>query len=215
MRVTDLPSSRASGPPGRLAGGGSPVPRLEVEYGARPAHDLLREAAARFHRVPVSHVVLSHECVRCGSDQHGRPFVLATAAIRRPAYVSLARAGDVSVVAVTDAGPVGVDVEVEGAAELADVADVALHPDERGTLDPTRAWVRKEAVLKAYGLGLVVEPSDVRVDHDGLAAWDSPHPSPGTVWLRDIAAPGLVLAVAILPDVDLATLSATVRAATG
>jgi 4'-phosphopantetheinyl transferase len=193
-----------------------PPPRLEIEYGARPAHDLLREAAARFHQVPTSRVVLTHECLRCGSDEHGRPVLLATAAIRRPSYVSLARAGDVSVVAVTDAGQVGVDVEALGAAEFPGFAHVALHPDERTAkqADPTRTWVRKEAVLKAYGLGLAVDPGQFRVDDHGLVAWDSAHPSPGTVWLRDLAAPGLVLAVAILADVDLATLSVTVRPAT-
>jgi 4'-phosphopantetheinyl transferase len=191
-------------------------PRIEVDYGTRPAHDLLRDAAAQFHQVPISHVVLTHECLHCGSDEHGRPMLLATAAIRRPAYVSLARAGDVSVVAVTDAGHVGVDVEAEGAAEFEGFAEVALHPAERapGTVDPTRSWVRKEAVLKAYGLGLAVDPGDLRVDDHGLVAWDSPYPSPGSVWLRDITAPGLVLAVAVLPDVDLATLSITVRSAT-
>jgi 4'-phosphopantetheinyl transferase len=198
VRVTDLP------------------PRLAIEYGVRPAHDLLREVAARFHQVPTSHVVLSHECLRCGSHEHGRPVLLATAAIRRPAYVSLARAGDVSVVAVTDAGRAGIDVEAEGAAEFEGFAGVALHQTERasGTVDPTLAWVRKEAVLKACGLGLVVDPGDLHLDETGIVAWDSPYPSPGNVWLRDVDVPRLVIAVAILPDLDLAGLSVTVRSAT-
>jgi len=189
-----------------------------VAYGALPAHAVLRAEAARFHGVAPAKIVLAHECPRCGSDAHGRPRLLATAAVRRPAYVSLARAGDMSVAAITYAGPVGVDVEAEGAADFAGFEDVALHPGERATTpaDSTRAWVRKEAVLKACGLGLSVDPSDVRLDDDGLATWDSRHRPPGAVWLRDLAVPGHVIAVAVLPlaEHDVAGLSATVRPAT-
>ena len=205
-------------PPERHAPGASTRrPRLVVAYGVMPAHALLRAEAARWHQVTPAHIVLVHECPRCGSDAHGRPRLVATAAARQPAYVSLARAGDLSVVAITDAGPVGIDVEAEGAADFAGVEDVALHPGERGTtpVDPTRVWVRKEGLLKAYGLGLAVDPSDVRLDDDGLATWDSPHRSPGAVWLRDLAVPGHVMAVAVLPlaEHDVAGLSATIRPA--
>jgi len=176
-------------PDERQAGEPTPGPRLVVVYDAVPAQDLLRAEAARFHQV----------------------------AVRHPAYVSLARAGDLSVVAVTDAGPVGVDVEAQGAADFAGFADVALHPGERATTadDPTRVWVRKEALIKAYGLGLAVDPSDVRLDDDGLAAWDSPHRPPGAVWLRDLAVPGHVAAVAVLPHAedDVEGLMLTVRPA--
>ena len=196
----------------------TPRPRLVVAYGAWPAHALLRAEAARFHQVSPASIVLAHECPRCGSDAHGRPRLLATAAVRRPAHVSLARAGDLSVTAITDAGPVGVDVEAEGAADFTGFEDVALHPAERVSppADPTRVWVRKEALLKAYGLGLAVDPSDILLDDDGRAMWYSRHQPPGAVWLRDLAAPGHVMAVAVLPlaDDDLAGLSATVRPAT-
>lgn len=117
-------------------------------------------------------------------------------------------------VAITDAGPVGVDVEAEGAADFAGFGDVALHPGERANApaDTTRVWVRKEALLKAYGLGLAVNPSDVRLDDDGLVTWDSDHRPPGTVWLRDLAVPGHVAAIAVtaLANHDLADLSPTV-----
>lgn len=189
--------------------------RLIVAFGAVPAHALLRAEAARFHDVPPALVVVVHECPRCGSAAHGRPSLLATAAVRQPAYVSLARAGDVSVVAITDAGPVGVDVEAEGAADFGGFDDVALHPDERGmtATDRTRVWVRKEALLKAYGHGLAVDPSDVRLDDDGLAAWDSGHRRPGAVWLRDLAVPGHVVTVAVLTldGRDVADPSITLR----
>ena len=189
--------------------------RLVVAYGALPAQPLLRAEAARFHRVSPAHIVLVRECPLCGSDAHGRPHLLATAAVRHPAYVSLARAGDLSVVAITDAGPVGVDVEADGAADFAGFEDVAAHPGERATplADRTRVWVRKEALLKAYGLGLAVDPSEVWLDNDGLVTWDSRRRPPGPVWLRDLDMPGQVAAVAVLPlaDGDVVGLSATVR----
>ena len=190
------------------------APRLVVVHGAMPAYDLLRVEAASFHGVPADHVVLVHRCPRCGSDTHGRPHLLATAALRHPAHVSVARAGDLSVVAVTDAGPVGVDVEPEGAADFSGFEGVALHPGERAgaRTDATRVWVRKEALLKAQGLGLAVDPRDVRLDEHGLVAWASHHDPPGTTWLRDVAVPGHVAAVAVLPPAgqDLADLSVTV-----
>jgi 4'-phosphopantetheinyl transferase len=170
-----------------------------VGYGEVPAHGLLLAMAARFHSVPVERIVLGHDCPRCGGDDHGRPVLLPTSSLRAPAHVSLARAGSMSVAAVTVAGPVGIDVEPPGAAEFEGYADVALHPDERaGNDDPTRAWVRKEALLKAYGLGLAIDPREIRIDARGLAAWDSAHPAPTDVWVRDIDVPGHIAALAVL-----------------
>ena len=194
------------------------APRLVVAYGTSPAHALLRTEAARFHGVSPNQIVVVHACPRCGSDNHGQPRLVPTATVRRPASVSLGRAGDMSVVAITDAGPVGVDVEIEGAAEFAGFDDVVLHPGERAAApaDRTRVWVRKEALLKAYGLGLVVDPADVRLDDDGLVTWDSPHRPPSAAWLRDVVVPGHVVTVAVLPlvDGDVGGLSVTVRPAT-
>jgi len=193
------------------------APRLVVAHGTSPAHALLRVEAARFHRVLPTQIVLGHTCPRCGSDTHGRPRLVPTATVRHPAFVSLGRAGDLSVVAVTDAGPVGVDVEAEGAAEFAGFEDVVLHPGERGaaSADRTRVWVRKEALLKAYGLGLAVDPGDVMLDHDRIASWDSHHRPPGAVWLRDVPVPGYVVSVAVLPvaGLDVENLTPTVRPA--
>ena len=192
--------------------------RLVVAFGPLPAHAVLRAEAARFHQVSAAAIVVVHECPGCGSNAHGRPRLLPTATVRYPAQVSLARAGALSVVAITDAGPVGVDVEVEGAADFTGFEDVALHPGERATTppDPTRVWVRKEALLKAYGLGLVVDPSDVQLDEDGLVTWDSHHRPPAAVWLRDLELPGHVVAVAVIPLAghDVSGLSVTVRPAT-
>jgi hypothetical protein len=78
-----------------------------------------------------------HVCPQCGSVEHGAPYVDA------PVDISIAHATGLSVVAVSAAGPVGVDVELE--------AD--------------REWVRAEAVGKAHRTGIVTPPA---FDQPGL-----------------------------------------------
>lgn len=208
---SDDSAGRELGPPAQH--------RLVVVHGETSAHDLLRHEVARFHQVPAPAVVLTHDCPRCGSHAHGQPRVLPSATIRHPAYVSLARAGDLAVVAITEAGPVGIDVEAIDAADFHDFATVGLHPDEAAdtAAERTRTWVRKEALLKAYGTGLAIDPRAIRLDDGGLAAWDSEHPAPGAVWLREIPIAGAVAAVAVLPvgRADVHDLSVFVRSAVG
>jgi hypothetical protein len=94
---------------------------------------------------------LHHTCPQCGGVDHGRPYVDA------PLDVSIAHAGGITIVAVSDQGPVGIDLEA------------AADPD----------WVRKEAVGKAYGTGLLVE-------------------DPGDAWVVDLEVEGWVAALASL-----------------
>lgn len=174
--------------------------RVVVAYATAPALDLLRAEAARFHDLPPDRVVLGRECVRCGSTEHGRPRLLATSSLRAPAYVSLARAGALSVVALTEVGEVGVDVEAAGAAEFEGFDAVAVHPSESDD-DRTRTWVRKEAVLKACGVGLAVDPARLRLDEVGVVEWPPELATPGRVLLHDVPLLGYVCAVAVVvPD---------------
>ena len=91
-----------------------------------------------------------HTCVQCGSIEHGRPYVDA------PVDLSIAHAVGVSIVAVSQVGPVGVDIE-------------------RTDLE----WVRKEAIGKAHGTGILVDPH-------------------GPTWVTDLDVPGFVAALAVL-----------------
>ncbi len=173
---------------------------LLIGYGALPAHDLLRALAARFHGIEPDRVVLGHTCPRCGSDDHGRPLLLPTSSLRTPAQVSLARAGALAIAAVTDAGQVGVDVEEEGAAGFDGFADVALHTDEkrRSDVEPTQLWVRKEALLKASGLGLAIDPREVLALRPGPISLPAAAGARRQAWLHDLEVPGHCASVAVI-----------------
>lgn len=138
-----------------------------------------------------------HELVRrCGAcaGPHGKPEVRGG-----EAHVSLSRTGTLVVVAVTAAGPVGVDVETDEATSFAGFAGVALAPGERaGTVaQRARLWTAKEAVLKAAGVGLTVDPRAVRVRGHAVD-WPA---APGPVQLLDVPSPvGTTCTAAVLTD---------------
>jgi 4'-phosphopantetheinyl transferase len=177
------------------------------------AHALARLVLGRVTGTPPEALRFARTCRRCGGHDHGKPALVAEAG-DAVARFSLSGAGDRVVVAVAGAGPmglagpVGVDVEPVDEAALAGVDEVALSPAERRALarEPTsrraaaRAtwWVRKEAVLKATGHGLSVDPAGVVVTGPGepprLLAWPSapspPGPAPAAfpddVWMADV-----------------------------
>ncbi|HEY3409091.1 MAG TPA: hypothetical protein VGK53_13040 [Propionicimonas sp.] len=97
-------------------------------------------------------------CARCGK-RHGAVEVVGVPAV---AGVSYARGIVVAAVALSPpTGSVGVDVEL-------DAADTTRTRDLERLLGRSRQpvllrWTRIEAVLKADGRGLLVEPRDVRV----------------------------------------------------
>jgi 4'-phosphopantetheinyl transferase len=135
------------------------------------AHLLLRRAVGELRGCPSAAVVVSHRCDVCGGE-HGRPSVEIDG--RRGPHVSIARGGALVVVAVA-AEPVGVDVErLERGSDTAELT----------------TWVRTEAVLKATGLGLTVDPSsvglDVRGDEPRLVGWDGPGRRP-VMRIADVA----------------------------
>ena len=133
--------------------------------------DLLALAVAEASGLPPGQVVIEQRCSHCGGP-HGRPVVAGPAdGVGRQLYVSLSRAGEFVAVAVTKAGPVGIDLESIAAVARAGVDEVAFSPAELlalGSLDAgaaasarTRLWTGKEAVLKAVGTGLRTDLRDV------------------------------------------------------
>lgn len=110
---------------------------------------------------------MTHACPSCGSSEHGRPIIVGS----RDVSVSLARPRDAGPVvhAIARGAAVGIDVERVGAADFDGFDEVALHPQERcsDAIDRTRLWVRKEALLKAHGTGLITDPRSVLLAEDG------------------------------------------------
>lgn len=87
---------------------------------------------------------------------------------------NLARSGDLCLIAVSEAGPIGVDLEeVRDFPELGELVEARFAPSEAaGILERSgddrvrsfyRCWTRKEAYLKATGLGLDADLKSVVV----------------------------------------------------
>jgi 4'-phosphopantetheinyl transferase len=112
---------------------------------------MLRMAAGAVLGRRPGDVEIDRTCPTCGSP-HGRPRLPGTTL-----HASISHGGERVVVALTDAGPVGVDVEAIGAVE-AGVVKHTSSPAEPFVIDNAHEffvhWTRKEAVLKATGAGL-------------------------------------------------------------
>jgi 4'-phosphopantetheinyl transferase len=174
------------------------------------AHALLRTAVAERVGGPAQAVVFERTCATCGSHRHGKP----TVAGHHDLSVSLSYAGGLAVVALSRAGEVGVDVEVVDDSDFEGFNVVTLDPSEAPALDAltgeplararAQVWARKEAVLKASGHGLAVDPRQVVVSGPeqpaALLAWKGEQPLGSSVQLADVdlADTGHVAAVALL-----------------
>jgi len=174
-------------------------------------------------------VRLDARCTVCGGA-HGRPRVLGAG--EGVLDLSIAHAGERVVVAVARGWRVGVDVEPIGPFEdLTGAGAGVLGPAERAVLAALpaseratgffRYWTRKEALLKATGQGLTLEPAALHVTAPGepAALVAGPLPlAPERVRLRDLdAGPGYAACLALLgdgppPRVEVATPQAWGRA---
>ncbi|MGE5285661.1 MAG: 4'-phosphopantetheinyl transferase family protein [Micromonosporaceae bacterium] len=121
-------------------------------------------AAIRFARTP---------CCKCGSLEHGRP------RIEWPATTlthNLSGSGEHWLLAVADGRPVGVDLEILRDIDIERMAEACLTDAERAYLSEQpqarrlkeffRCWTRKEAVVKACGVGLAAKLTGLEV-HPG------------------------------------------------
>lgn len=128
---------------------------------------LLRDTLIELLGGTADDVVLHQQCDRCGGA-HGRPTIRIAG--RPGPHVSTTHAGGLVAVAIAS-NPVGVDLEPVG---------------EAGDLV---TWVRTEAVLKATGHGLDIDPRLVGIsDPDAaprLEAWNGPGRRPA-VTLTDL-----------------------------
>lgn len=139
----------------------------------------LRNAALRgfrirayaLHRLVLGHVLgVDPSRVPLYRDSLGCPRVVGD-----QVWTSLSHADHAIAVAVSDDGPVGIDIELKQRCHaMADIAERVCHPDELARLagcsrqDMAIAllelWVAKEALLKAAGIGLAVEMDRFAID---------------------------------------------------
>jgi 4'-phosphopantetheinyl transferase len=164
---------------------------------------LSREAATPIESVAARYLDLSPRSVRVVRSPTGKPELDGS-----DLTVGLAHSGEAVLVAIASSGDVGVDVEAlrSDAAGWA-LVDHALTEGERAPLEalapPDRAeaflrtWTRKEAILKAAGVGLGLDPR--RVELDGLAVVAAPPElGRGSDWtLADIPLAGHAAALAL------------------
>ncbi|MGI5407055.1 4'-phosphopantetheinyl transferase family protein [Streptomyces chartreusis] len=155
--------------------------------------------------VPGGDIVLgNHPCPGCGDPGHGPPRVVWP---ETSLWISLSRAERHGALAVSTAA-VGVDIETHRPVDLPGLGRDTLAPAEAawldGFTDPRerllgfyRCWTRKEAVLKAVGVGLSVD----------LRRWDTA-PGADRATVRDTtSSPARLWAVEnppSLPDTTMA-----------
>jgi 4'-phosphopantetheinyl transferase len=133
--------------------------------------------------------------VQIGSGPHGKPQVAGEFGCL-PIRFNVAHTGSIALCAVTIGREIGIDAEVcRPVTASAAVADCLFSPAERLALQalPDRrrdhaflsCWTRKEAYLKALGVGLSAAPQEcsVGVAPDQTPKWvESSDPTSGSHW---------------------------------
>ncbi|MBA4084974.1 4'-phosphopantetheinyl transferase superfamily protein [Janibacter terrae] len=178
-------------------------------------HALVRRVLGELVERDPAGLVLERRCTTCRSDLHGKPVLVEGDGW----HFSLSYTPEVAVVAVAKGVEVGVDTEDLTDADFDSFARATLAREEVAGFDGleghellvarARVWARKEAVLKATGHGLVVDPAEVLVSGPLEAAllvdWRATEPRPARISLADVTldAASHRAAVAALTDEPL------------
>ncbi|MFE6763985.1 4'-phosphopantetheinyl transferase family protein [Streptomyces sp. NPDC057689] len=173
------------------------------------AHAALRRILCRYLGAPPESIRLGRQpCPRCEHPDHGRPRIdwppsgLDFNLSRTGAHWLLAVAADQQVGADIEDGR---SVDIHGASTIVLTGDELAHmraqPTEELRLDAFfRCWTRKEAVVKASGVGIVADLSalDVRPADDGPVRVTHVEPNGPDTWTVQSlpAGPGLFAALA-------------------
>lgn len=174
---------------------------------------LARTVAGRLLDVPPGTVDLDATCPDCGKP-HGKPRVRGS-----DLELSITHAGDRVGLAVSHGAPVGLDVEattrnsgdelLRYALSDAELATVTALPEDARAAAFFTYWARKEAVMKATGLGLKLPLRSITLSPPGpapalLASTDNAL-DPATTVIADLEpGPGYAAAVAALSSRGLA-----------
>ncbi|GGQ08087.1 4'-phosphopantetheinyl transferase [Streptomyces griseomycini] len=171
---------------------------------------LLRTLAADLLGTTANRVIVGSSCPDCPRP-HGKPTLPGT-----PWETSISHSGDLVAVALSTAGPMGVDVElIDEALALEELRPQVLSPAEAAARPHDtprtffRTWTRKEAVLKATGAGLRVPMSGMTVtapDAPPDVTWFQDRPElVGRIRMADLEpAPGYAASVAVISAVPVA-----------
>jgi phosphopantetheinyl transferase/ribosomal protein S18 acetylase RimI-like enzyme len=186
--------------------------QAERTRAARFATDALRNKWLHGHgamrRILARDLGVDPRRIEYGIGEHGKPFVAQPPG--SGIEFSYSDAADVALLAVSRAGPVGVDIEpVQRPAEVDAIAESRFGPSERDALRRLagearlerffRIWARKEAALKATGEGLSSGLAKVEVPVAAALITATPFAIPGSTgrWaLEDLdVGPGYVAAL--------------------
>ena len=149
--------------------------RDAMRFGA--THIAARHLIADFIDCDAWKVVIgSGNCPKCGTSDHGPPRIVAPEPDLR---LSLSRSGNCALVALTKESAIGVDIESNQQNFDPSVGRLCLssseyryvlglvHHERREAF--CRSWVRKEAVAKACGTGILMDLRDLEVHPELLS----------------------------------------------
>ncbi|MEV2249836.1 4'-phosphopantetheinyl transferase superfamily protein [Streptomyces sp. NPDC050147] len=183
----------------------------------------IRRTVARWHGVGPTAVHWGvARCPGCGSRDHGPPYLRLP---RSEWRTSVSRSGEWWMLALSYGAPVGVDLERRSAFDAEAVVRRALTPEERAHVATAgegterddalmRCWVRKEAVVKAWGVGLGTDLAGVavrpweesavveRAGREGAERWAVREVSVGESCVAALARPADVTAPVVVHGAD-------------
>lgn len=137
--------------------------RAERIRGREPRNNWIM-ARATLRLLLANYSGLSADELRFSCNDWGKP-VIANPSVSPHPHFNYSHAGSMALLAISTAGPVGVDMErLEQLSEMdtimrryfsiSEQATIASHPKSQRILSFYRVWTRKEAYLKALGIGL-------------------------------------------------------------
>lgn len=175
------------------------------------AHATVRRLLGEVTGDDPARLAFVRRCATCGSDRHGKP-----APVGLDLHISLSYDDHWVLAALSPQAELGVDVESHAATDFDGFGRVFLGDGEHGGMQGlsgdallrarSRLLSRKEAVLKASGHGLVIDPTSLTVSHADappvLLGWSAAQERPEPLTLLDLEppAPTHAAALAVLTD---------------
>lgn len=172
--------------------------RRSAARAADPVDQLRRLTSRAALRLILARTVgRSAATLRFSLGTHGKPELVGPENV----YFSVSHSRGLAAIAVAKTIPIGIDIEYIASASE-DIVEGALSAAERDALARlegsardrafTRSWVRKEAILKAAGVGLSIDPRSLTVPNpelDGALALSLPASlGPASEWfVTDLA----------------------------